>query len=379
MQPVLASGNEPSESHKSLCLPDATSIQRYCAFLERGASDRPLFVAEIGYLMPDVFPALCKRLPSGPLHPDDIRVDLILEDVERLYDESSQLGDDLPFVAMPFPYLPWMEAILGCPISMTDNSLWAGPCVEDWRTWHWQQPSLDSNPWAQKLLEIVKALIEYSCGRFQVPHTLMRGVADMLCAMRGASRFVLDFFDFPQAVHQACELLADVWIEVARAQLDLLQPSDNGYVGSAGWRVWAPDPPIWLQEDAMALLSPSLFREFILPQDRRILSQFQFSAFHLHASALWAVTDLVHVPDLDVVELNHESACIDEEATFEAWKKIQEHKPLVIWKEYDGNRFLSWLDRISQQLTKQGLLLHITTANFVEALQAKQAILATQW
>ncbi len=129
----------------------------------------------------------------------------------------------------------------------------------------------------------------------------------------------------------------------------------------------------------MALLSPSLFREFILPRDRRILSQFPFSAFHLHASALWAVADLVHVPDLDVVELNHESACIDEEATFEAWTKIQEHKPLVIWKEYDGDRFWSWLDRISQQLTARGLLLHIITTSFVEALKVKQAILAKQW
>ena len=358
---------------------DAAAMPRLRAFLGREPTDRPLFAAEIGLFMPELFPRLCRELPSGLVHPDDIRLDLFLEDVERLYQESLRLGDDLPFVGAPFVYMPWMEAIMGCPIFATENSLWAGPCVEDWATWHWQRPSLDAIPWAQKLLQIVRALVEHSAGRYPVSHTLMRGVADILCAMRGANRFVLDFFDVPKAVHRACELLADVWIEVASAQLDLVPPPDQGYVGGAGWRVWTPDPLIWLQEDAMALMSPALYREFILPQDRRILGRFPFTAFHLHASALWAVDDLVQVNDLDILELNYESASIDEEMTRQACMKIQEHKPLVVWKEFDGQRFWDWLDQVSQQLSARGLMLFITTANLHQALQVKEAVLGRQW
>ena len=353
---------------------DPAAIGRHRAFLNMAPTDRFVFTANIGFYMPEVFPNLCQVLPRGPVSPDDIQIDPFLKDIERLYHDYDQLGDDLPFAGAPFVFVPWMEAIMGCPIHAAENSMWAEPAVEDWDTWHWQRPVLDENPWVQKLLELMAAMVDHSAGRYMVSHTLMRGVADLLSAMRGAARYAMDFYDYPETVHRAAELIADVWVDVAKAQLDLVQPSDNGYVAGASWRAWAPDKIAWLQEDAMALLSPRLFREFILPQDRRILSQFPYTGFHLHASALWAIDDLTQVSELDILELNYESARIDEQGTFDAWKKTQEHKPLAIWKEFDGDPFWDWLDRVERELSAEGLLLMITVANLQEGIAVKERI-----
>jgi len=294
-----------------------------------------------------------------------------LEDCERLYQAYRQLDDDYPFIAAAFIYVPWTEAIMGCPIATSGTTMWAEPCVNDWGTWRWKKPSLDSNPWAQKLLELMQALVEHSKGRYPVAPTLMRGPADMLSAMRGASRFAMDFLDCPDAMRRAAALCSELWIDLGKAQLRLVPRSEQGYfAGAHGLRFWAPDKSIWLQEDAMALLSPRLFREFILPLDDAISQEFPYVGFHLHGSALWAVGDLVKVPGLDVIELNMEAARCDVEATFKGWRKIQENKPLVIWGPYDLE---GWINRVWREFPAQGLSIQTTAADLVGALEVKAA------
>ena len=351
-------------------------LQRHRAFLNREPTDRPLLGCNIGFYMPQQYPAVAQSLPRGRITPDDIRVDLFLEDCERLYQAYHQLADDYPFIGAAFIFIPWMEAIMGCPIQASESSMWAEPAVEDWDSWHWERPSLDSNPWAQKLLELMGAVVQHAGGRYPVAATLMRGPADMLSAMRGHGRFPLDFYDCPDTVRRAAELCADVWIEVGKAQLALVPESSIGYMaGAHGLRTWAPDKVIWLQEDAMALLSPRLFREFFLPLDRRIAREFPYTAFHLHGSALWSIDDLVLAPELDVIELNDESALTDVEGTFAGWKKIQQHRPLVMWKEFDGDEFWPWLDRVLEEFPLQGLSIQTTVASVEEGMAVKTRIM----
>jgi len=353
--------------------PTSDRIERHRAFLKREPSDRPLFGCNMGLLMHEVFPSLAKSIPAGQVTPDQIRVDLFLEECERLYQSFCELNDDYPFVGAAFIYVPWMEAIMGCPIRSSGTTMWAEPAVPDWETWHWEKPSLDRNPWALKLMELTKAVVEHSAGRYPVAPTLMRGPADMLSAMRGATRFALDFYDYPAAVRRAAELCTEVWLEVGKAQMALVPESSSGYIASGhGLRFWAPDKIIWLQEDAMALLSPRLFREFILPWDRRIASEFPYVAFHLHGSALWAVHDLVKVPELDVIELNFEAAPGGVEGIFTGWKQILEQKPLVAWGPYDPLPN-SWLHRVWSEFPPRGLSVQATVSTLEEgqALTAK--------
>lgn len=339
---------------------------RYLAFLRRGETDRPLIGCNAGSYADQRFPRMMESLPVGKIGPEDVDVNLFLTEYADLLGNNGRTGDDYPLVMAPFVYVPWMEAIMGCPIISSPNSLWAEPCVDDWRSWDWDGRALE-RPWAEKLIELMRGLVKLSDGRIPVAPTLMRGPSDIMAAMRGATRFSTDTIDFPDEVRRIARICADVWIEVGKAQLDIISECGDGYMaGDHGLRVWAPDKIVWLQEDAMALLSPELYRQFYLPEDRRIARVFPYTAFHLHGSALWAVDDLVAVPEIDVLELNFEDATTDEEGTFGAWKKIQAHKPLVIW--LPGDEYIETrIKRIIAELPKAGVSIQMTAENIAEA------------
>jgi hypothetical protein len=229
-----------------------------------------------------------------------------------------------------------------------------------------------ANPWTQKLLELMQALLEHSRGRFQVSPTLMRGPCDILAAMRGATQLPLDLLDTPDRVVPALERCADIWRQLARAQLDLIPPSGQGYMAlDAALRTWAPDKLLWLQEDAMSLLSPTLYRKYVCPLDARLSALFPCVAFHLHGSALWAVDEVLRLPGVDVVELNLEAAMCDVEGTFAGWRKIQQRKPLVIWRMMSAD-FPSWLARVARELPARGLAIQVSVGNLEDARRVQE-------
>ena len=123
----------------------------------------------------------------------------------------------------------------------------------------------------------------------------------------------------------------------------------------------------------MSLLSPSLYRQYVLPIDDRLSKTFPCIAFHLHGSALWAIDDLIKLPGIDVIELNLEAANCDIEGTFAGWKKIQAHKPVIIWRLY-ADAFDSWLERVRREFSPTGLAIQISVADENEARIVQEGI-----
>lgn len=342
------------------------------AFWTGAPMARPLLALNIGLFGSDRCPETMKALPKGRIEPDDIPLGAFLEDCGRAFALHEQVDDDFPFVASPFVHVPWMEAIMGCPVAASAESIWAEPCVQDVTAWNPQGDFLE-NPWARKLLEILRALVREYSGRRLVSITMMRGPADIMAAMLGSADLPLALLDRPREARAMAEACGDAFIAVGTAQQEILPGSAEGFMdGDRGFRVWAPDRMIWLQEDAMALLSPALYRDFILPVDWRIAAQFPAVAFHLHPSALWAAAELAPVPEIDVVEMGFEDSVPDLEGTIEACRLIQRRKPLVVWKAYDS-AFGSWLERVRSELSPtrgQGLSLQVTARNLGEATVA---------
>jgi hypothetical protein len=341
------------------------SLERHQAFWSSERSDRPLLGINVGFSLQDLFPLTMAGIADGPLYPEDIPVERFLEDCEVLVEAHRDLGD-YPLTIAPLVALPWMEAIAGCPIVASRNGIWAGHCVEDWRGWRWPESFLD-NPWTPALLDLMDALLVHSAGRYLVSHTLMRGPSDILSALRGAQRFVLDLMDEREMMAGEIATASRLWNELATAQLARLPSSDEGYIaGAAALRCWSPTRALWLQEDAMSLLSPDLYLDCILPADRAISRDFPGLAFHLHGSALWAVDSLVELPGIHVIELNLEDANCDIEGTFAGWRKIQKHRPVIAWRMY-GKDFEAWLDRVLEELFWDGLSVQVSTRNRGEA------------
>jgi len=344
---------------------------RHEAFWNRRPTDRPLWGVSIGFFLNEAYPHAMERIPPGPVHPADIPIEQILRDCDERFVLHQGLGD-FPCTCGPFSGIPWLEAIAGCPVMASPTSFWAEPSCNDLGAWRPSGPARES-AWGRKLLELMAALVEHAGGHYQVSPALMRGPLDILAALRGSSGLVLDLIDHPGHVAAALEHCAAIWEEIGRAQLALIPRSRHGYFALDGaLRSWAPDKLLWLQEDAMALLSPDLYRRHVLPLDRKLSQSFRCVAFHLHGSALWAIDELVKVPGIDVLELNLEDALCDVEGTFSGWKKIQEHKPLVVWRKY-GSDFGPWLERICRELLPVGLNIQVSVRNRAEAEHVREA------
>jgi hypothetical protein len=344
-------------------------LRRRRAFWNREEIDRPVWGISLGFFANEAYPRTMANLRPGRIDPDDIPVEEFLRDSEDRCTIQEEIGDFPPTCA-PFPFIPWLEAVAGCPIVASPSSLWAEPCLRDWNHWPSEQPILE-NPWTRKLLEIMQALVDQSQGRYQISPSLMRGPVDILAAMRGATQIAFDCVDSPEMVPPALERCAEIWRVLAAAQLELIPPSSSGYIAiDLALRTWAPDKLVWLQEDAMALLSPSLYRKFVMPIDDRLSSLFPCVAFHLHGSALWAIDHLVRLPGLNVIELNLEAAACDVKGTFAGWHKIQEHKPLVIWRSYNDD-FAAWLDRIAREFSPKGLSIQVSVRDIGQARRVR--------
>lgn len=343
----------------------ADALKRHKAFWNHEPMDRPSWGVSIGFFADEAYPHVMAKMKTGPIEPEDIHIEDLLIDLDKRREDLRGVGD-FPFTCAAISNIPWMEAIAGCPIMASPSSFWAEPCLNDFENWSWDRSALES-PWTKKLLELMRALAEYSGGRYQLSLAHMRGPSDILAAMRGAAQFAMDFMDTPDLVAPALQHCARIWREIAQAQLDQIPPSTDGYISLEwGLRAWAPDKLLWLQEDAMAFLSPRLYREYVLPLDRELSAAFPCVGFHLHGTSLWGIDELVQLPGINILELNLEPPPCDEEATFAGWKKIQEHKPLVIWRVY-GDDFPSWLARVFREFQAKGISIQVCTHNIDEA------------
>ena len=340
----------------------------------RRENDRPLLGINVGMFANQWYPRAMREIPNGPVRPEDIRTDLFLEDVEQLFQIHQEAGGDSPFVASALVHIPWMEAIMGCPVMASPETFWSEPIVEDWDSW--SEPRLDSdNPWFEKLIELTRALVERFGDNHPVSHTLMRGPGDILSGLRGAGQLPLDLMLKPDRLRAVAESIADIWIEVCRTQLDLIPKSPEGYHGGGnGLRCWAPDKVAWLQEDATALLSPNVYRSTLEEVDRRILSAFDATAFHLHDSARWMIDHLTEFPELDVIEFNQDLPGAHDEDWFNLCRKVQERKLLVIWRGYDDT-FGEWMENLLKRISPRGVWIVTTVMTLEDAKRVNDRFL----
>ena len=340
-------------------------MARHEAFLERRPVDRPLIVPwRSGYYPAEQFPCGTSRWQTGAvLRPENVSFAPFADDYERLY-ESQQTGDgDFGYVGSAYWGIPWLEAIMGCPIKVGTANCYAEPCLTSLDAAEGLAIELDANAWLAALLRFTRELVDFSAGRFPVCPSLLRGPGDAAAAMLGQMTYVTGFFDAPAGMRELLNLCARTRLAVVE-RLHATIPDWRGIHVAGGYPsiVWSRHTVAYHQEDSAAVLNPSIFREFLLPALRIGLRAAEVNFIHLHSACLYPVDILLEDDFFDVLQIN-----VDHRGTGPAvseligtFQKIQAAgRPLLLWGEFSPEEW----ELVQRELRPVGLSLQPIVQN----------------
>ena len=304
-------------------------LQRHQAFWQCGAVDRPL----LGIARKPSTPIQAfdwgLTFDEGLLQPEMLAVDHFLPQYEASYATEGLYDGDLFWTAHP-PGIPWMEAIVGCPVrfSRTSGSIFTGSVISAWNPAPHLE-SLSTNRWFQKLIEFTEGLVNLSQGRFPVAVPITRGPWDMVAALRGMTNLYLDLHDHPAKVRRLAEACADVWVAVTQRLSKTIPPWQGGYVGAYGqWESrFNPSP----QNDISVSVSPKTYCEMMLSVDQKTVQAWPSALFHLHSAGYRHIDSLLDILDGRALEVNLDPSGPPLDKLLPVFRKVQDrHVPLML-------------------------------------------------
>jgi hypothetical protein len=248
---------------------------------------------------------------------------------------SFGLGDLLPF-SQPFFKIPWIEAMLGCPITMTEGQIWVQRHPGGARAVLRQGKNLEHNPWLQLYCAFLSQLRSRLDDRFPVTaNTLLRGPSDLVANILGVEEACVGWIEQPELMAKLMRVCTDAHLAVIEAGYEMLEPyadgpAEGGYM--SGWGIWAPGPVVRTQADHSTLLSPEIYDHQILPFDLEIIRACPCCIFHLHNPGLHVAPALIGVDELDVIEVVVDPYPKPDRKPYEMnmYRSILEQKPLIL-------------------------------------------------
>jgi hypothetical protein len=341
---------------------DPAKIARYRAFWDRAPAARPLIGFSFKTWFPlDEFSASAAWQAHEVLTTDMVDPEAFLDDQERLLREGETLDDDILRGASPSQAVPWLDGMLDCRLRILPSSI-----LGEARHLSWEQAAgvrFDpANPWFQKYIAFVRALVRRSAGRFPVSHGTLIGPTDMVATLRGHSQSIVDLFDEPEP---AAELLARMGELFAELTVATWRQIPLFYSGTfdAQYALWAPGPTARLQEDATALYSPALYRRFVQPVDRALARRFSHNFIHLHSTSNAILEAILEVEELRCFEVNYDVSGPPLAAMMPYYQMIQRAgRPLLIRGSFTADEARLLMDG----LDPRGLLLYVMVSSLAE-------------
>lgn len=332
-------------------------------FWNREDWDRPLVNFRLGGEFPfQVFKGAHPLTNLEYLSPDQLVPERFAEDYDRMIEEAAEVDQDSVFCIEPFWGIPWMEGILGCEIGTSDNSAWVHHPNRPVEEWLQQEIDLDSNPWMSKLLDFVAMQVKIAEGRCAVGQPLLRGPGDCLNALMGPVEAVMALMEGDERCLRVLQRCTDIFLEVVKRLNAVLPEFAGGYCIGA-YNIWTPERCFWFQEDATALYSPNLSREYVLPCDKRIAPYSKYHLIHLHPASFYYLDELLKLDDLTCVQAN-----VDNDSKVEDviphLQKIQKYEKCLV---VEARIPYEELEKILSSIDKRGVFYHLKEETPAEA------------
>lgn len=325
---------------------DWQRIERdWCAWWS-GELDRALVVLEITDPVPG---ADWSQLSKFGL---ETPVDQILDNRETILAKTHFLGDAFP--KWWVNYGPGtMAAFLGSRVSWTPDTTWFWP-LEGIESLSDFQPKFDQeNLWWRRVLAVTRGAVERWGDQVVVGMTDLGGNLDILASLRSSEKLLLDLSDDPQQVDRLVKEINALWL---RYYDELEAITSQTGRGSACWGpLWSPKPGYMLQSDFSYMISPRMFKRYVMPDITSCCEHLDFGFFHLDGKGEIAHLDqLLSIERLRGVQWQPG----DGQAMADGWL------PLIAKIRDSGKRCQIYVTRegamtVQRELGGKGFIMHI--------------------
>lgn len=343
---------------------DPAKVDGYKAFWRRDTARRPL----VGFSIKSWFP-LEEFAPSRTwqshdiLTPEMVDPGAFMEDQERLLQEGEAMDDDILRGASPSQAVPWLDGMLGSTLRILPGNVLSAEQMLPWE--ELAQLRLDpGNPWYKKYMAFGETLVRQSQGRFPVSHGTLFGPTDLLGSFRGHTRSLTDLLDEPAKSQEALWRFAHIFRQITEEFWQRVPLFGGGYF-DAQYQLWTEGPIIRMQEDAIAVYSPQLYRSLVQPIDRYLARTSSGSFMHLHSTSMFLLDLILEIEELHCLQVNYEvtSGGPDIHGMIPYFKKIQAaNRALIIRGSFTPDE----LRALSGALDPRGLYLYIMVSDMRE-------------
>jgi hypothetical protein len=348
------------------------SIERYRrGFWNKESVDRPpVGIAADRTWLPINY--LKKPFAREQLLPSDVTRDLVRTDYEDSFAERAVKSDDwLPYAAA-WRAVPWLEAICGCPVRYSSGSLAPHRYVET--TARLREIDIPANrQWLELLRRQTAELVETARTDCWVSPSILRGPSDVLAAMRGLNDFFLDLYDDPQALAAAAARINKLHLDVLDMHFSSVRPKFGGYGHIFGY--WAPGPTTVIQEDALGMCSPSVYRDLFMEHNSEIAERLApYVLFHLHSTGYRHYRHVLEIPKLAGLQVTVEANGPSLSDLAPVLREILERSRLILFVDSHFDQ----LQAVISRLPKEGFYLMVSD-KFVPTEEDFRRFLAVNW
>ncbi len=212
------------------------------------------------------------------------------------------LGDSIPSFSPDFGP-DQFAAFYGSTLKFSENvkhTNWAEPIVDNWNKFLPLRFNSENETF-KKLLEYTGLILKDSKGKYLVADIDKHSNIDTLLALRGAEKLCMDLCDVPETIERAmldlrkdfpliCELLYNAGI-------------DNCGLGTAHSGFYCEKKFGVVQADFICMMSPVMFRKFVLPAIEEEIEYYDYSYFHFDGTgALPHLDDILSIKKLRIFQ-----------------------------------------------------------------------------
>ena len=270
---------------------DFTGItNRFEAWWAHQLVDRPIFLAAAN---------------SQPSRPINRRLEL-LDDPERWFETKYQdmlllhrRGDMFPNIRVDFGPLLLASVFSGERLFGADTAWTPEVINDDWSNIQWDFST--EHPWWQKMSQLLQRVSEAAAGHFAVCSPNLGGSADILLALRGATRLSLDVIDQPERIKQAVLSIYPAWWQAFQ---DLIRiPAEKGAELIHWLYLWSSRPYVVSECDYCYMIGRKQFESLFLPDIARQAAAVKRAVYHLDGPGCARHIDaLLSLPELDAIQ-----------------------------------------------------------------------------